>query len=68
MAGFWNLGLKMIPTDRPRSSFGPPGDYGQTKICVAKTTLFLILLFQENMKMVDEHGWMSDFRAETDTK
>ena len=29
MVGFWNLGLKMIPNDRPRSSLGPPGDFGQ---------------------------------------
>ena len=25
MVGCWNLGLKMIPTDRPRSSLGPQG-------------------------------------------
>ena len=30
MVGFWNLGLKMIPNDRPRSSLGSPGDFGQT--------------------------------------
>ena len=30
MVGFWNLGLKMIPNDRPRSSRGSPDDFGQT--------------------------------------
>ena len=25
----WNVGVEMIPNDRPRSSLGPPGDFGQ---------------------------------------
>ena len=29
MVGCWNLGLKMIPNDRRRSSLGPPVDFGQ---------------------------------------
>ena len=29
MVGFSNLGLKMIPNDRPRSSQGPLVDFGQ---------------------------------------
>ena len=29
MVGCWNLELKMIPNDRPRSSLGSPGDFGQ---------------------------------------
>ena len=28
MVGCWNLGLKMIPNDRPRSSLGFPGAFG----------------------------------------
>ena len=29
MVGCWNLGLKMIPNDRPRSSLGSPGGFGK---------------------------------------
>ena len=28
MVGCWNLGLEMIPNDRPRSSLGSPGGFG----------------------------------------
>ena len=40
MVGCWNLGLKMIPNDRPSSSLGLPGDFGQ-KIPISDR-LFLI--------------------------
>ena len=29
MVGFWNLGLEVISSDRPRSSVGPPVEFGQ---------------------------------------
>ena len=30
--------------------------------------LLLDLFLQKNMKMVDQHGWILEFRAENDTK
>ena len=29
MVGCWNVGLKMIPNDRARSSLGSPGDFSK---------------------------------------
>ena len=57
MVGFWNLGLKMIPNDRPRSSLGPPGNFGQTiPKCQCQ-----IHFFRKN-KNRKEIGTIQDFR------
>ena len=64
MVGCWNLGLRMIPNDRPRSSLGPPGDFGQKipnkhwRIQIfAKTKSQQIMKNHDFSKDFDTNGW-----------
>ena len=64
MVGFWNLGLKMIPNDRPRSSLGPPVDFGQKNPNVllnnpifARNKISKIMGNHDCSKDFDTNGW-----------
>ena len=78
MVGFWNLGLEMIPNDRPGRRSVPRGisakqkPFFQTnnkktknkKNNKKKKNIYIYIY----MKMVDEDGWILELRAENDTK
>ena len=57
MVTFWNLGLEMIPNDRPRSSLGPLGNFGQTNHCVANKSHLLAKQIAKNRQNYDNHDF-----------
>ena len=64
MVGFWNLGLRMIPNDRPRLGRGPPVDFGpNNSIFFSEKSIFsrnksqTIMKNHDFSKDFDTNGW-----------